>query len=259
VIENDWLEAIVALPGNIFYNTGIATYIWVITNRKPPSRSGRVQLIDATGFSQPLPRNLGQKNCQLSDADISTITDAFSSFAETAHSKIFPAAAFGYNRIVVHRALELHGVDPQRAYAVAEVRALIADQSPDATEPLRPVIRKIHPSGTAADPVRGLFETIVGEVSRIVEYEPDPERKDYERVPLLEAEGIEGFMSREVLPFAPLSWYEPQSVRIGYELSFARHFYRPLEMRSPDEIRAEILSLEAESERLVVRLLDEAL
>ena len=108
IIENDWLEAIVALPLNMFYNTGIATYIWVLTNRKPEHRQGKVQLIDATQWFKPLRKNLGKKNCELSDEDIQRICDTFLAFKETEQSKIFPNAAFGYWKVKVERPLRLH-------------------------------------------------------------------------------------------------------------------------------------------------------
>lgn len=107
IIENDWLEAIVALPLNMFYNTGIATYIWVLSNRKPAHRRGKVQLIDATQWFRPLRKNLGKKNCELSDADIQRICDVFLAFEETEQSKIFPNEAFGYRKARVERPLRL--------------------------------------------------------------------------------------------------------------------------------------------------------
>ena len=107
IIENDWLEAIIALPLNMFYNTGIATYIWVLSNRKPEHRQGKVQLIDATGWSEPLRKNLGKKNCQLSAEDIRRVTDLFLAFEETEQSKIFPNEAFGYWKVTVERPLRL--------------------------------------------------------------------------------------------------------------------------------------------------------
>jgi type I restriction enzyme M protein len=107
IIENDWLEAIVALPLNMFYNTGIATYIWVLTNRKPEHRKGKVQLIDATGWYKPLRKNLGKKNCELSAEDIDRITKTFMDFKETEQSKIFDNAAFGYWKVTVERPLRL--------------------------------------------------------------------------------------------------------------------------------------------------------
>ncbi|HEY3776769.1 MAG TPA: class I SAM-dependent DNA methyltransferase [Rhizomicrobium sp.] len=107
IFENDWLEAIVALPLNMFYNTGIATYVWVLTNRKPEHRKGKVQLIDATGWFRPLRKNLGKKNCELSEDDIARICDAFVDFGESEQSKTFDNAAFGYWKITVERPLRL--------------------------------------------------------------------------------------------------------------------------------------------------------
>ena len=113
IIENDWLEAIVALPLNMFYNTGIATYVWVLTNRKPAHRKGKVQLIDATQWFKPLRKNLGKKNCELSDEDIQRVCDTFLAFEETEQSKIFPNAAFGYWKVTVERPLRLAGIDAE--------------------------------------------------------------------------------------------------------------------------------------------------
>jgi type I restriction enzyme M protein len=107
IIENDWLEAIIALPLNMFYNTGIATYIWVLTNRKPEHRKDTVQLIDATEWYKPLRKNMGKKNCELSAEHIEWIWKTFRDFEEDEHSKIFPNAAFGYYKITVERPLRL--------------------------------------------------------------------------------------------------------------------------------------------------------
>src|SRR5438552_6985195 len=108
IIENDWLETIVALPLNMFYNTGIATYIWVLTNRKPEHRKGKIQLIDATQWFKPLRKNLGKKNCELAPDDIRRICDIYLAFKETEQSKILPNAAFGYWKVTVERPLRLH-------------------------------------------------------------------------------------------------------------------------------------------------------
>src|SRR5690606_25854539 len=104
-----WLEAIVALPLNLFYNTGIATYVWVLSNRKRGTpREGKVQLIDATQWSKPLRKNLGKKNCELSPEDIQRICDTYLAFQETEQSKMFPNQAFGYWKVTVERPLRLH-------------------------------------------------------------------------------------------------------------------------------------------------------
>lgn len=108
IIENDWLEAIVALPLNLFYNTGIATYIWVLTNKKPEQRKGKVQLIDASQWFKPLRKNLGKKNCELSPEDIERICKTFLEFKETPQSKIFANENFGYWKVTVERPLRLH-------------------------------------------------------------------------------------------------------------------------------------------------------
>ena len=254
IIENDWLEAIVALPLNMFYNTGIATYIWVLSNRKPEHRAGQVQLIDATQWFKPLRKNLGKKNCELSDEDIQRICDTFLAFKETEQSKIFPNAAFGYWKVTVERPLRLKGIEPDRAYTPKEIKALEGAgfmPAPDAP----PVIKKIHKRGTEPDPLRGLFaHPMVGADPRgwpVVEYEPDTDLRDTEQVPLLEEGGIEAFLRREVLPHAADAWYVPDSVKTGYEISFTRYFYKPQPLRTLEEIRADILALEKETEGLL--------
>ena len=249
IIENDWLEAIVALPLNMFYNTGIATYIWVLGNRKPAHRQGRVQLIDATQWYRPLRKNLGSKNCELSDEDIQRICDAFLAFEETEQSKIFPNEAFGYWKVTVERPLRLEGIDPERAYTAKEIKALRDTCERSETAP--PVIKKVHRKGVEADPLRGLFPATVAGKPAVVEYEPDSDLRDTEQVPLLEEGGIEAFLRREVLPYAPDAWYVPDSVKTGYEISFTRHFYKPQPLRPLEEIRADILALERETEGLL--------
>jgi type I restriction enzyme M protein len=250
IIENDWLEAIVALPLNMFYNTGIATYIWVLTNRKPEHRRGKVQLIDSTQWFKPLRKNLGKKNCELSEEDIQRICDAFLSFEENEQSKIFPNAAFGYNKVTVERPLRLRGIDPTRAYTPKEIKALKDEGRVD--EAGVSVIKKIYKTGKfETDPIRGLFEVTLGGKRCVVEYESDSDLRDTEQIPLLEEGGIEAFIRREVLPHASDAWYDIASVKTGYEISFNRYFYKPQPLRSLEEIRADILALEQETEGLL--------
>ena len=139
----------------MFYNTGIATYVWVLTNRKPEHRKGRVQLIDATQWHTPLRRNLGSKNCELSGQDIQRICDTFLAFEETEQSKIFPNQAFGYWKVIVERPLRVEGIDTERAYTAKEIKALKDDGKRSETAP--PVIRRIHKQVAEPDPLRGLF------------------------------------------------------------------------------------------------------
>ena len=306
IIENDWLEAIVALPLNMFYNTGIATYVWVLSNRKPEHRRGRVQLIDATQWSQPLRKNLGSKNCELSDEDIGRICDAFLAFEETEQSKIFPNEAFGYWKVTVERPLrltvdlspdhrqrfraacrdakdeplanvtdrvaialgagphpdfnrfmEVAGADAS-AHGVkltAKRKNLLQTALASRDEAAAPVVKKTHkPGAVEPDPIRGLIEAAVDGQSTVVEYEPDTDLRDTEQVPLLHEGGIEAFIRREVLPYAPDAWYDAASVKIGYEVSFTRHFYKPQPLRPLEEIRADILALERETEGLLAEI-----
>ena len=255
IIENDWLEAIVALPLNLFYNTGIATYVWVLTNRKPEQRRGKVQLIDATVWHRPLRKNLGKKNCELGEDDIERICDAFLAFEETEQSKIFDNEAFGYWKVTVERPLRIEGAE-RRAYKPAEIKRLKEDGRRSEDAP--PVIKRIHKRGSEPDPLRGLFETKIGGKPAIVEYEPDPDLRDTEQIPLQEDGGIEAFLRREVIPYAKDAWYKPASVKIGYEISFNRYFYKPQPMRTLAEIRADILALEQDTEGLLAEILGAA-
>jgi type I restriction enzyme M protein len=255
IIENDWLEAIVALPLNMFYNTDIATYVWVVSNRKPEHRRGHVQLIDATKWFEPLRKNLGKKTCQLSDADIERVCATFLAFEQTEESKIFPNEHFGYRKVTVERPLRLRGATPGRVYKTKDLKALRETAERDEDAP--PVIRKVH-RGATPNPLRGLFEATVGGNQVVVEYESDPDLRDAEQVPLLEKGGVDAFLEHEVLPYAPDAWYDPASTKVGYEISFTREFYKPQPLRSLDEIRAEILALEKDTEGLVRQIVDMA-
>ena len=256
IIENDWLEAIVALPLNMFYNTGIATYIWVLSNRKEVHRRGKVQLIDATQWFRPLRKNLGNKNCELSDEDIRRISDAFLAFEETEQSKIFPNEAFGYFKVTVERPLRIEGIDPEQVYSAKEIRA--HKDAGKRSDTASPTIKKIHKRDAEADPLRGLFAATVKGKPAVVEYEPDTDLRDTEQVSLLEEGGVEAFLRREVLPYAPDAWYNPDSVKVGYEISFTRHFYKPQPLRPLEEIRADILALNRETDGLLAEIVEEA-
>jgi type I restriction enzyme M protein len=154
--------------------------------------------------------------------------------------------------VTVERPLRLKGIDPNRAHSPKEIKALRETaERPSGAEDARPVIKKIHKKGTNADPLRGLFAVALDGKPAVVEYEPDPDLRDTEQIPLLEAGGIEAFLRREVLPHAADAWYVPDSVKTGYEVSFTRYFYKPQPLRTLEEIRADILALEKETEGLL--------
>ena len=303
IIENDWLEAIVALPLNMFYNTGIATYIWVLSNRKPEHRKGKVQLIDASKWHTAMRRNLGNKNCELSGEDIQRICDTFLAFEDTEQSKIFANKAFGYWKVTVERPLRLAvdlsldrrgsfrdacrkakegtladlvdrvgselGGGPHRDFnrfmsavatdaiahgvkLTAKRKTLLKTSLASRDKTAEPVIKAVHRKEVAErGELRGLYPATIDGEPAVVEYEPDAELRDTEQVSLLHEGGIEAFLREEVLPFAPDTWYVPSNVKVGYEISFNRHFYKPQPMRSLEEIRADILALERESEGLL--------
>ena len=303
IIENDWLEAIIALPENMFYNTGIATYIWVLANRKSEERKGKVQLIDATEWFVPLRRNLGKKNCEFSEEHIRAISDLVVNPVETEKSKIFLNEAFGYWKVTVDRPLRLAvdlstvrlerfekicakgkekplanlarrvaetlGAGPHLDFnafmntcdadadkhgvkLIAKRKKLLQSELCDTSEEAAPVLKKVHKPGKATpDPIHGLFEDEVNGKTCVVEYEPDTALRDSEQVPLLEEGGIEAFFRREVLPYTPDAWIDPDKTLVGYEISFTRHFYRPAPMRTLDEIKADIYALELETEGLL--------
>lgn len=310
IIENDWLEAIVALPLNIFYNTGIATYIWVLSNRKAKHRRGKVQLIDATSWFKPLRKNLGKKNCELGPDDLRRICDAFLQSREDETSKILPNEAFGYWKVTIERPLRLKvelsdavllrfrkasaevgesdlvraveavaeraGVGPHLDFnqfsaqveeaavglgvrMTAKRQKLLMWALGEKSAQAAPVIRKVTKPKPGADvdldALQGSYRTTIGGRPVVVEYEPDADLRDTEQVPFLEDGGVEAFVRREVLPHAPDAWIDGSKTVIGYEISFARHFYKPQPLRSLDEIEADIRALEEETEGLLEEVL----
>ena len=399
VIENDWLEAIIALPLNIFYNTGIATYIWVLTNRKAAHRQGKVQLIDATQWFQPLRRNLGKKNCELAEGDIGRILDRYlaappadeaaakatpQGAASNQESKWFDNADFGYWKVTVERPLRLKSqlkrsvietlrfasgdealrsemysrwadklydqfaklrpeietwlkgdqdndgdeeaddetddedskpakkvvsekrrkklLDPAtwlRDKALLELARLAQQELGDGLfddhnefrtrfdaamkqhgkkpgaadkkaiykavswrdEAAPPVIAKrskLKAGEFFAPGIDGAYLEQVGKDRFLVEYESDSDLRDTEQVPLTEDGGIEAFFRREVLPHAPDAWIAMNAIKIGYEISFARYFYRPAPLRTLAQIRADILALEEQTEGLLHKIVGAA-
>ena len=263
IIENDWLEAIVALPLKMFYNTGIATYVWVISNRKEERRKGKVQLIDATSWFTPLRKNLGEKGVEISDADADRVLATYKAFDQADdpdHSKVFDGIDFGYSKITVERPLRIAGVEADRIYKAAEVKKLKENGVCDEAAP--PIIKKVLPFAATPDPLRGRYEAVIDGRVRVVEYEPDTELRDTEQVPLTEpageyADGIEAFFRREVEPYAPDAWIDETKTKIGYEISFTRHFYKPTPMRTLAEIQADIRALEAETDNLIAEIAGE--
>jgi type I restriction enzyme M protein len=249
IIENDWLEAIIALPLNMFYNTGIATYIWILTNRKPTHRKGYVQLVDATAWFEPLRKNLGKKSCEVSPENIEQIARTVRDFAKTENSKIFPNDAFGFWKVPVEQPLRIPGIDEERAYSAKEIKVLKDEYETDEAAPA--VIRRIHKLGIEPDPLGGRFQVMIGRKSRVVEYEPDRELRDAEQVPLAEPGGIAAFIEREVRPYASTAWIDRDSIKVGYEINFNRSFFASPPLRPLEAIADDIIALERDTDELL--------
>ena len=262
MIERDLVEAVIALPENMFYNTGIGTFIWVLSNRKDERRRGKIQLIDAASMKSPLRKNLGKKNCEFSPEIRRRILALYLEMAEGECSRVFPNEEFGFWSLTVERPLRLRVFPdreiPERALKRDERTVFeyalkhYAQNAPlddwpafaKATRLKATLLKKIRPHITEVDPEA---QPIPGE--------PDPNLRDTETVPLLYPGGIDAFMRNEVLPFAPDAWVDEKKTQIGYELSFTKYFYKPVELRPLAEIVADIRALEAET----AGLLDEVL
>lgn len=269
IIENDLLEAIIAMPEKDFYNTGIGTYIWVVTNRKEERRRGKVQLIDASKICSPLRKNLGEKNCETNEADRAEILRLLTDFKETQNSKIFPNREFGYWKVLVERPLRIIYENPDDIVLPKLKKAEDVELLQRVLEAWKKNLGG-HTVGDFAmflmlEQVKvkvpaakiKLVRQYLGHRSEMAEpchtkptkldspIESDPQLKDTEQVPLLYPGGIEGFMQKEVLPYAPDAYYSEDNVVVGYELSFTKYFYKPVELRSIGEIRSDIADIES--------------
>ena len=201
ILEQDLLECIVAVPEKMFYNTGIGTYLWVLSNKKEARRKGKVQLIDATSFKKPLRKNLGEKNCEVTEEIRRQILDLYMAFedADPKYSKVFPNSEFGYWEVPVYTPQLDENGDP------------IVDKK---GKPIKPNI-------------------------------------DKEQVPFSYEGGIAAFIENEVKPYAPHAYTVPGTEKIGYELSFTKYFYQPVQLRTLEEITADIRAIEAETDGLL--------
>ena len=205
ILEQDLLEAIVAVPEKMFYNTPISTYIWILANKKEERRKGKVQLIDATSFKKPLRKNLGEKNCEVDKAIRDRILELYMAFdqADERYSKVFDTYEFGYWEVPVY--------------------------TPQYDENGKPILDK---KGKPVKP-----------------------NSDKEIIPFTYEGGIEAFIENEVRPYAPDVFIKSGSEKIGYELSFTKYFYQPVQLRTLEEIRQDILTIEHETDGLLNEIL----
>lgn len=259
LIESDLVEAIIALPENMFYNTGIETYIWMLSNRKEERRKGKIQLIDAREMKSPLRRNLGKKNCEFTSDLRKKIVDIFLTMEESEVSRVYSNEEFGYWSVTVNRPLRLR-VLPERDIpgdtfnkakdlkAVMDALEAVPSSTPlddwnafaKALKLKKTLLKKLRPIITETDPT-----------AKPVEGEADPNLTDIEIVPFTYEGGIDGFIEHEVKPYAPDAYVDEDKTQIGYEINFSKYFYKPTKLRSVGDILADLRSLEEESDGML--------
>lgn len=266
ILENDWLEAIVALPTDLFYNTGIGTYVWILSNHKAPQRRGKVQLIDASDQHSPMRKSLGSKRKQIAQAQIDEIARWHDEQADGPHCKVFDTTDFGYRRITVERPLRLRFEVTQAslaAYAAAkgadEVDRFQALMGKGAFNSLAGLLAAagVKRLGKAArKAVLDTLGTRDPEAEPVPDVDgkpmPDPELREFENVPL--KQDIRDYFAREVLPHVPDAWIDEGKTDekdglvgvVGYEINFNRYFYTYVPPRPLEVIDAELKAVEAE-------------
>ncbi|RXZ42205.1 type I restriction-modification system subunit M [Crenobacter cavernae] len=286
ILEDDLLETIVALPTDLFYNTGIATYVWVLSSHKAPERRGKVQLVNATDGWEPMKKSLGSKRRQISETQIADIARLVADYADNERSKLFDTRAFGYRRITVERPLQLafspHDADKRAALAADKAwdklgqprRLALLDGLESLAEPRHldrePFFKavgsalKTQGQDSLSAPEKKLLQKHIGEHDPLAAYcktkgeiEPNPDLRDYENVPL--GEDVYAYFEREVRPHVPDAWIDTakrderdgQVGVVGYEINFNRYFYRYTPPRPLETIDAELRAVEAEIQALL--------
>lgn len=263
MIENDLVEAIIAVPENMFYNTGIGTFIWVLSNKKEERRKGKIQLIDATAMKSALRKNMGKKNCEFTEEIRKEIVRMFLAMEESEVSIILNNEDFGYWNVTVERPLRLR-VYPDRPIptntfkksdeydsVIAAIEKAAKTASLDdwttfakATKLKAAALKKVRPFITEKDPS-----------AQPIEGEPDVDLRDTENIPFTYAGGVDAFMKNEVLTYAPDAWVDEKKTQVGYEISFTKYFYKPVELRDMSDILSNLSSLEQEADGLLAEIM----
>lgn len=280
IIEQDLLEAVVALPENMFYNTGIGTFLWILTNKKDELRKGTIQLIDATSIKSTIRKNLGDKNCELSLENRKQILDLYFAYknADENYSKVFDNEEFGYYSVDIFRPLRL------RVDLYTENLNLLKTEKDDALYNFMCAIQQELGTDSILDynlflkkvnalaakknvkltakrnkAIRSYFTTVDETAEIVLDKDGNPESdknlKDTEQIPLTYEGGIDAFFEKEVLPYVPDAWVDKDSVIIGYELSFTKYFYKPVELRDAKDIIADITVIESDTDGLLASII----
>lgn len=283
IIENDLLEAIVALPEKMFYNTDIGTFLWILTNKKDEKRKGTIQLIDATSMKSLLKKNIGEKNSEITPSIRRTIVDLYLSYrdADPKYSMVFPNEEFGYYAVDVQRPLRLkvdmaeekieqlltEGKDND---LLAVVRKYLDEQKTRSVNSFNSFIDEIEKVAKAEGVkltakrkklLRDYLTYVSEDAEPVIDskgnIEPDKNLKDSEQIPMLYEGGIEGFLAKEIKPYVPDAWIDEKSASIGYELSFTKYFYKPVDLRPVEDIIEDLRSLEKESDGVLSGIMED--
>jgi type I restriction enzyme M protein len=276
LLEQDLVEAIIALPTDMFYNTGIATYIWILDNDKSRERKGKVQLVDSTQMFEKMRKNLGKKRKEISPQNLKDIVKNYAAFEETETSKIFENKDFGYRQITVERPLKLAFKIDEESIETAMINKVVLKLSEVERNNLMLALNNL---GAEFDSRAAFLKTLSFETERqglklspqlskalVGEFgyrsddaevcldakgkiEPDSDARDTENVPL--DENVAEYFAREVRPFDSDAWIDQTKEKIGYEIPFTRHFYKYVAPRKLSEIDAELNALVAEIQVLL--------
>jgi type I restriction enzyme M protein len=325
LIENDLVEAIIALPENMFYNTGIGTFIWILSNKKEERRKGKIQLIDASKMKSPLRKNMGKKNCEFT-ADIrADILRIFLEMEESEVSRIFNNDEFGYWSITVDRPLRqkvtvnvetikqtlamfktLYGIDVEHE---EDVFVTVAPSDILSFTQNYPNVRVVKmPKTFGQEQTEQIYRMYMKALIDFVQEEPymdynafiekfyknphiknnpfkfkkfedfmypllekdekaevvydkgkpvvDTELRDTEIVPFTYEGGIDAFMKNEVLTYAPDAFVDENKTTVGYEISFTKYFYKPVELREMSEILADLNALEQQADGMMASIME---
>ncbi len=278
IIENDWLEAIIALPEQMFYNTGIGTYVWIVTNRKEERRQGKIQLLDArdlwtAGGSEDNKRSLGDKRRHIAAEQIEEIVRLYGRFEDGERSKLFDNDDFGYTRVTVEQPLRLRYQmtieDKSRfldacPYLLDDVqaidKALGREPKCDWNATWESIADLLHErqsrwKKTEQKLFRDVFTEKDPQAERVRKdgrekgYEPDTALRDFENVPL--KDDIDAYFEREVAPHVPDAYMDRDKDKVGYEINFNRHFYKYTPPRPLEQIDADLKKAEEKIMRLL--------
>ena len=269
IIENDWLEAIIGLPTDMFYNTGISTYIWILSNRKSDERRGKIQLIDAREMYEKMRKSLGSKRNMMSPEHIAEVVKIYGTFQAGEKSKVFENEDFGYRTITVERPLRLNfQTSHDRLESLNGMKEFRGKDS--LLQKLKGALSSIEPDiifknrGEFSNELDDVFfrngislkpneyKAVLNALSESDETadvckdrkgkpEPDSTLRDTENVPL--KEDVEDYFRREVLPYVPDTWKDDSKAKIGYEIPFTKHFYNYVPPRPLEEIDADLKKL----------------